>query len=161
MKQHQAAFQNLITGTITAMGGRAPDSAAIAVWVMALQNFKFEDVQEAIVHWASTETSWPRPADIAKAINAKHARDAENAEASRRVADDLERASLPDATPEVQEYLKNLNRKLSGVNSSQNDYVHRAKRIREARAKGWSVVDGITLLPIHDYWADRILGVQR
>ena len=160
MKQHQAAFQNLITGTITAMGGRAPDTAALAIWAMALENFKFEDVQEAIVNWTSNESTWPRPADIAKAIKGKHARAAEQAEASHRVAYDMERASHPDAPPEVKEQLEKISRAANGTNHSQSDYIYRAKRIREARAKGWSTVDGITLLPIHDYWADRVLGVN-
>ena len=160
MKDHKTEFKALISGTISAMGGRAPDEAAMGIWLLALNAFNYNDVREAIVNWASTETTWPRPADISKAIKGKHARMAEHQEASKRVADELERASLPDATDEVKNYLIALNYRLNSANSSQGDYVQRAKRIREARAKGWSTVDGITLLPIHDYWADRVLGVK-
>jgi hypothetical protein len=160
MKDHRNEFKKLIEGTISAMGGRAPDEAAMGIWLLALNAFDYADVREAILNWASTETTWPRPADITKAIKGKHARAAENAEASRRVAEELERASLPDATDEVKNFLIALNYRLNSANSSQGDFVQRAKRIREARAKGWSSVDGITLLPIHDYWADRVLGVQ-
>lgn len=160
MKDHRNEFKKLIEGTISAMGGRAPDEAAMGIWLLALNAFDYADVREAILNWASTETTWPRPADITKAIKGKHARAAENAEASRRVAEELERASLPDATDEVKNFLLALNYRLNSTNSSQGDYVQRAKRIREAREKGWSSVDGITLLPIHDYWADRVLGVH-
>ena len=158
MKDHKNEFKTLVNGTISAMGGRVLDDAAMGVWLLTLSKFDYADVREAIVTWAANESTWPRPADIAKAIKGKHARAAEQAEASHRVAYDMERASHPDAPPEVKEQLEKISRAANGTNHSQSDYIYRAKRIREARAKGWSTVDGITLLPIHDYWADRVLG---
>ena len=160
MKDHKTEYKALISGTISAMGGRAPDEAAMGIWLLALNAFNYGDVREAIVNWASTETTWPRPADISKAIKAKHARMAEHQEASKRVADELERAERPNVSDEIKAELEVIAKRANGVRYSEQDYVQRAKRIREARANGWSTVDGITLLPIHDYWADRVLGVN-
>ena len=160
MKDHRNEFKKLIEGTISAMGGRAPDEAAMGIWLLALNAFDYADVREAILNWASTETTWPRPADITKAIKGKHARMAEHQEASKRVADELERAERPNVSDEIKSQLETISKRANSIRYSEQDYVQRAKRIREARANGWSSVDGITLMPIHDYWADRVLGVH-
>lgn len=160
MKDHKNEFKTLVNGTISAMGGRVLDDAAMGVWLLTLSKFDYADVREAIVNWAATESTWPRPADIAKAIKGKHARAAELAEASRRVADELERSTERNVSVEIASYLEDVQRKIQSTGLGGDTYILRAKRIREARTKGWSSVDGITLLPIHDYWADRVLGVS-
>lgn len=156
MKEHRTEFKKLIEGTITAMGGRSPDDAAMGIWLIALEKFDYSDVREAVIYWASTETTWPRPADISKAIKAKKARAAEQEEASRRVVDEKQRAELRNSSQEVFTSLDSVLHIKD--NNPKRDPVYRAKRIKEARSKGWSSVDGVTLLPIHDWWADRVLA---
>jgi hypothetical protein len=74
-----------------AFGGRAPTKGALKVWMDALKECRFDDVQRALADWPKTNVKTPAPADILKSCRS---------EVSKRLEDEARRNAATAPTME-------------------------------------------------------------
>lgn len=85
-----------------AFASRSPSKGALKVWLDALKESRFDDVQSALTDWPKTNVRMPAPADILKACRSEVSKRMEeqqrvNALTAPTVERVLERAEMTDS----------------------------------------------------------------
>lgn len=132
------ALEKRLAELSDALGGRAPTKGSLRVWLDALSECRFDDVQRALSDWPKTAIKPPVPADILKLCRSETSRRIEE-EAKQNLAtaitldDVIQRA---DTDPEmVKRELAKIRAILSSPRPGPKDWAYKLKAAEEAGEK--------------------------
>lgn len=165
-------LKNAINGLMTSMGVKRLDDSGMVFWTLTLKEFQYQDVREALIQWAQTQHAVPRPVDIVECIKRKRVMQVEE---QRKIAEEVDRAERQADCQkiDVQAFIKKVHDSIDDSEPISVTMEKRARAILAAIEQGKSEVtpfnvtqDGkqvpnrIGLLPIHEWWAKRVLGIK-
>ncbi len=165
-------LKKALNGLMASMGAKRLDESAMLFWTLTLKNYPYPDVREALINWAQTQHALPRPNDIVESI--KHER-VMKVEEQRKAAEEADRAERQaDCSKiDVQAFIKKVHDSIDDSEPISVTMQKRARAILAAIEQGKDKVslfnvikngkpepNEITLLPIHEWWAKRVLGIK-
>ena len=142
-KEDLDAFKTAINGLYLATSNKTLDEAAMGFWILALKEFDYAEVREALTQWAKEQKFAPKPAEIVNLVKVNRAIAREQVEAKNRVH------TGEDDMPEV--YKMAYMQRIIAMHPTYEGRAQALKKLEEA---------GEEIMPCHQWWWRRVLGEE-
>lgn len=137
-KEQIESLKTAIQGILSATSGKSIDEAGLAFWILALKDYDYNDVRQALIEWAETQKFAPKPSEIVAAVKMKIIVRKDQAMTKQRHESENGNAELDL-------------RYMQKITAMFPTYEGRARALKAREERGEFIA------PIHQYWWRRVL----